>query len=199
MFLVSMPNSDLTKERIFRKPYFNRKYIFIAKILITRAKYAILAYFTLFLFYFIILQVLEGWTPIDTTWFLIATIATVGYGDIYPKYEISRILTIALIMISIISIAVASTLIFETISRVSKPKFLNEHQLKEVRSHVIIVGINPLAITISELFIEIGIKPILVSEYSLSDELAGKFLHVVGDIRSAETFVKANIEWSCLK
>lgn len=186
-----------TRDRIYSKPYFSRSIVFVFSILFSRGKKPISGIIFLFFIYFITLQYLEGWNLIDTAWFLIVTISTVGYGDVTPEHEISRFLTILLIIVSIGSIAILSTLLFETVSMVSKPKFWNDHQIEEVKYHVIIVGDNALTPIICDIFLEIGIQPIIVAN-SISYYLENKYLSVVGDIRSAETFVMANIEKNCL-
>ena len=37
---------------------------------------------------------MEGWTWVDSIYFMTATFTTVGYGDITPKSEISRLFTV---------------------------------------------------------------------------------------------------------
>jgi voltage-gated potassium channel len=42
---------------------------------------------------------LEGWTWIQSFYFCVVTIATVGYGDLYPTTEASRLFTAFYILI----------------------------------------------------------------------------------------------------
>jgi Trk K+ transport system NAD-binding subunit len=165
--------------------------------MLVRGKKFLLAVFSVLLFYFLMLEFLEGWSAIDTTWFLIATISTVGYGDKVPQDELGRLLVIILIIISIISIATLSTILFETINTITKPQFWNEYTLREVKHHVIIVGDNNLSAIIADTFIEIGITPVIL-DTTVSIDISTKYLSVTGELRSAETFVKAKIESQCL-
>ena len=50
---------------------------------------------------------MEGWSWITSLYFVVATLATVGYGDIHPTTEFSRLFTVFFILIGV-SIAVAS-------------------------------------------------------------------------------------------
>ena len=36
---------------------------------------------------------LEGWSPVDSLYFSVVTLATVGFGDIVPKTEVARTVT----------------------------------------------------------------------------------------------------------
>ena len=37
---------------------------------------------------------LEGWSPLESIYFLTATATTVGYGDYAPTYDASRLVTV---------------------------------------------------------------------------------------------------------
>lgn len=188
---------ELTKSRIYMKPYFKRSPSLVIKIMLIRGRKFLLSIFLVLFFYFLILEYLEKWSVIDTMWFLIATISTVGYGDQVPHDQLGRLLVIILIIISILSIATLSTILFETVNTLSKPQFWNDYALKDVKHHVILVGGTSLSTIIADTFLEIGIVPVIV-DYSLSSEITSKYLSVSGELRSAETFVKAKIESNCI-
>jgi len=44
---------------------------------------------------------IEGWTYLEALYFLTATFTTVGYGDITPKTELGRLLTVFIIWIGV--------------------------------------------------------------------------------------------------
>ncbi len=50
---------------------------------------------------------IEHWSWIKSLYFVVATLATVGYGDVHPTTEFSRLFTVFFILIGV-SIAVAS-------------------------------------------------------------------------------------------
>ena len=51
----------------------------------------------------------EGWRWIDAAYFSVATISTVGYGDLTPQTDIGKIFTIAFMLVGIgLFVALAS-------------------------------------------------------------------------------------------
>jgi hypothetical protein len=55
----------------------------------------------------IVYKILEGWTWIQSFYFSIITISTVGYGDLHPTTEISRLFT-AFYILSGVAIALSA-------------------------------------------------------------------------------------------
>ena len=53
---------------------------------------------------------LEKWTWIDALYFTVATLATVGYGDLHPGSEMSRLFTVFFILAGV-SISIAAVTI----------------------------------------------------------------------------------------
>jgi voltage-gated potassium channel len=52
-------------------------------------------------------HLMEGWSWISSFYFTVATLTTVGYGDLYPTTELSRLFT-AIFALAGVSIAFAS-------------------------------------------------------------------------------------------
>lgn len=44
---------------------------------------------------------LEGWNWISSFYFSVATLTTVGYGDLYPTSDVSRLFTAAYVLIGV--------------------------------------------------------------------------------------------------
>lgn len=55
----------------------------------------------------VVYKYLEGWSWIDSFYFTVCTITTVGYGDLIPSTEVSRLFT-ALYALAGVSLALAS-------------------------------------------------------------------------------------------
>ena len=55
----------------------------------------------------VVYHYLEGWTWISSLYFTVVTMATVGYGDLHPTTDLSRLFTIFFILFGV-TIAVAS-------------------------------------------------------------------------------------------
>jgi voltage-gated potassium channel len=55
----------------------------------------------------VVYRYLEGWSWIDSFYFTVCTVTTVGYGDLIPSSEISRLFT-ALYALAGVSLALAS-------------------------------------------------------------------------------------------
>lgn len=51
----------------------------------------------------------EGWTPVQSLYFCVVTLATVGYGDLHPTTELSQLFTIGYILAGIGIIAAFAT------------------------------------------------------------------------------------------
>src|SRR4051812_30134474 len=49
----------------------------------------------------VVYQILEGWSLLDSVYFSVVTLATVGFGDIAPKTPPGKLFTIAYIMVGI--------------------------------------------------------------------------------------------------
>lgn len=53
----------------------------------------------------------EGWSPLDSLYFSVATLSTVGYGDLTPHKAVSKIFTIVYILIGVgVFVALAARL-----------------------------------------------------------------------------------------
>ncbi len=52
---------------------------------------------------------IEGWTPIQSLYFCVVTLATVGFGDLHPTTELSQLFTVGYILAGIGIIAAFAT------------------------------------------------------------------------------------------
>jgi hypothetical protein len=49
----------------------------------------------------VLFRIIEGWRWIDAFYFSIVSLTTVGYGDITPKTDLGKLLTVAFLLIGI--------------------------------------------------------------------------------------------------
>lgn len=68
---------------------------------------AVITLIGLIIFGTIVFRYLEDWSYIDSFYFTITTITTVGYGDLHPTSEASRLFTAIFILLSV-SVALAA-------------------------------------------------------------------------------------------
>jgi hypothetical protein len=64
-------------------------------------------------------QWIEGFRPIDSYYFVVITLSTIGYGDIYPHTDLGKIFTIFFV---IIGLALFSGLISTLVNRAKARK-----------------------------------------------------------------------------
>ena len=64
---------------------------------------------TLLIIATIFYRLVEGWSLVDSAYFAVVTIATVGYGDLTPKTALGKIFTIGYIFAGIGIFAAAAT------------------------------------------------------------------------------------------
>lgn len=64
----------------------------------------------------------EGWSLLDSLYFSVVTIATVGYGDLSPHTAIGKIFTIGYIVSGIGIFVAAATSIAQAVIRAKNPR-----------------------------------------------------------------------------
>ncbi len=65
--------------------------------------------------------VVEGWSLLDSTFFSVVTIATVGYGDIVPQTVLGKIFTMFYIFAGIGIFVAAATALAQAVLRAGPP------------------------------------------------------------------------------
>jgi hypothetical protein len=73
----------------------------------------------------------EGWSFLDAVYFSVITLATVGYGDLYPVTPIGKVFTIMYIVIGIGVFVTLVTLTAKTLLSDGKPKPNEKHDPKD--------------------------------------------------------------------
>lgn len=49
----------------------------------------------------VVYSVLEGWSPIDSLYFCVVTLATVGFGDLTPTTGVTKLFTVGYIVVGV--------------------------------------------------------------------------------------------------
>ena len=76
---------------------------------------------TLILIATIFYWVVEGWSLLDSAYFAVVTIATVGYGDLTPETTLGKIFTIGYIFAGIGLFLAAVTALSQAVMRAEPP------------------------------------------------------------------------------
>ena len=127
-----------------------------------RVKIAGIIVIIVFIISIITFRFVENYSWLDSFYFLVVTISTVGFGDIKPENEITKIVLIFLIITGISTIALSSEAIINGIVSRSKINLHLNYDL-ELDNHIIIIGDNRVSEKIALLSRERGFEVIIIS------------------------------------
>ena len=65
----------------------------------------------------VVFRVLEGWSLLDSFYFSVVSMATVGYGDLAPKTDAGKLFTIAFLVVGIGIFVLAVSALAEAVIR----------------------------------------------------------------------------------
>ena len=121
-------------------------------------------YFTFILFTSVIsFKIIENLSWLDSIYFTIVTITTVGFGDISPTYPITKFITLVLVAHGISFIALGSQIIINRIVnlQLTKQNSLPSSDINFV-NHIIIGGFGSKGRRLAQLFKERGYEVVIV-------------------------------------
>ncbi len=144
----------------------------------------------------IIIKIVESWSWLDSIYFVIVTISTVGYGDITPTTYISKIVSIILITTGISTFALLSQEILDAIVQRRFQKSLLPENPLDYTGHVILGGYSSIGSRIGRILTERGFNVIIVDkDEDRIYEASSKNLHaLIGDVSQLRTLQILSIE-----
>ena len=160
---------------------------------------ALLFFITVFLIVFstMIMMVLEPETfqkPFDALWWVMTTVTTVGYGDLYPVTTPGRIYTIFLYIVGIGTIGVVIGKVVDAFVAIRKRReegSLNYHG----KNHIIIVGWSKKAHHAAKEILQTDdkINIVIIDQLEKSPLMIDRVYYVKGDATDERTLRQANI------
>jgi voltage-gated potassium channel len=95
-------------------------------------------------------QRLEGWDFLTSLIFTLATITTVGYGNVFPSHRPAEILTAVLMAVTLTSVVVVlstfATRLITMMSRGMSPMERNERAIQGLQDHIVVAASGELAV-----------------------------------------------------
>ncbi len=141
---------------------------------------------------------LEGFSPLDSVYFTVITITSVGFGDLHPTTESSKIFTIALVLIGMFSLfyLISELISFFLESRIIDTVFLGriKRSIRKMRNHIILCGYGNVGSLIAD---SLGMRNVVVidrDETKLNEARDKGFNTTPGDSTNSETLKNANID-----
>jgi voltage-gated potassium channel len=179
--------------------------LFFRKLFITATKYRYRTLILVTTFYILInaavMRMLEPKTFENTfhaVWWILTTMTTVGYGDVYPTTQLGRIW--AMVIVYTAGIGLFGVLIGVIVDAVSQYKRMKEEGRMTFRgtNHYVIIGWTAKSKnTINELFLgDSKTEIVLIDELEKTPYEHERFLYIQGSPTDEETLRRAGIEKS---
>lgn len=146
-------------------------------------------------------MLIERWSALDALYMTVITLATVGYGETHPLSTVGRIYTIALILVGLGVVGyglstVTAFLVEGQLTGILERRKM-ERKIKNLRSHVILIGAGETGKHIAEEFLKTA-TPFVVIERDPTRvaalERLGEVLYIIGDATESAVLQQARIE-----
>lgn len=145
-------------------------------------------------------KLISGYSLIDALYMTVITITTVGFGEVHPLDDNSKLFTVFLILASVVILGYSLSLITEYILSINSIVELRQKKMQKkidsLKNHIIICGYGRNGKQAAKKLLAYN-KPFVVIEKD--KELLGKFqdesiLFVIGNANEDEVLLKAGLE-----
>ncbi len=143
---------------------------------------------------------IEGWPWLECLYMTIITITTVGFGEIQPLSDAGRAFTILLIVVGVGTVAIAISIMFETLFQRQMRHFMEKRSMqKEIDSltqHIIVCGYGRMGHIIADSLVKAGRTIVIIEmDPAVADEIERDGRLVIrGDAAEEESLHQAGIE-----
>jgi voltage-gated potassium channel len=138
----------------------------------------------------------EQYTWLDSFYLTVATLATVGYGDVSPKTPVGRIFTAGFILVSItvVGAAVQALIQGEILSTFSRRRMFKD--ISQLSDHFIVCGAGRVGITLIKEMERTGAEFVIIERDEQTAErlLSQGYLTLNGDASEEEILLGAQID-----
>jgi len=143
---------------------------------------------------------IEGWPFLTALIFTLATITTVGYGNVYPSHAAGEIFTAGLMTVALAAVVVAlstyASRLLHLVARGVDPMEHNDRAIAALRDHVVVIADEGLA---SVLLPSLRAKEVPLVAVTPEAELDARwreegYLVALGDPEDEEVLRKAGVE-----
>lgn len=145
-------------------------------------------------------KIISGYSFIDALYMTVITITTVGFGEVHPLDDNSKLFTVFLILASVVILGYSLSLITEYILSINNIVELRQKKMQKkidsLKNHIIICGYGRNGKQAAKKLLAYN-KPFVVIEKD--KELLGKFqdesiLFVIGNANEDEVLLKAGLD-----
>lgn len=164
-----------------------------------RVQYAVLIVTVLFVVGFFGFMLIEGLSPIDAAYLTVATLATVGYGDIHPTTEAGKIFAMLIITLGVGAVYYTFVLIVSMVVEGHMKDFWGKRnmkkQIQELQGHIIVCGAGRVGINVINRLLHEGQRFVVIEKNAdLCESLvAQKVLVIHGDATLDDVLLSARI------
>ena len=145
-------------------------------------------------------MLIDRWSLLDSFYMVIITISTVGYTEIHPESDVSRIFTSGLIVVGVGTMLYGFGVFGEMLADNALGRYRRERGLEQnlerLRDHFIICGYGRIGSHIVEEFEEHHVPYVVIdqTEEAIGRVRAERRLHIEGDASSEDILKQAGIE-----